>query len=147
MTDRAPALPLTFRPRLARQVSLAVALLVLVGTAAVVLLVPALNAGDRVGFVLFGVALAWFCWREASVRLVADEQGATVRNLVVTTRLEWADVVAVRFGERPWVQLDLANGDTLAVMGIQRADGASAQEQARRLATLVAERTRTERDD
>lgn len=147
MTDQASALPLTFRPRLARQVSLAVALLVLVGTAAVVLLVPALNAGDRVGFVLFGVALAWFCWREASVRLVADEQGATVRNLVVTTRLEWADVVAVRFGERPWVQLDLANGDTLAVMGIQRADGASAQEQARRLATLVAERTRTERDD
>ena len=142
-----PALPHTFRPCLARQVSLAVALAVLVGTAVLVVVVPGLNAGDRVGFVLFGIALAWFCWREASVRLVADERGATVRNLIVTTRLEWADVVAVRFGERPWVQLDLANGDTLAVMGIQRADGPGAQEQARQLATLVAERTRTERDD
>ncbi|WP_019137147.1 PH domain-containing protein [Cellulomonas massiliensis] len=147
MTDGRAPLPLTFRPRLARQVSLAVALLVLVGTALVVVLVPGLNAGDRAGFLLFGVALAWFCWREASVRLVADEDGATVRNLIVTTRLQWADVVAVRFGERPWVQLDLANGETLAVMGIQRADGASAQEQARLLATLVAERTRTDRDD
>jgi hypothetical protein len=45
------------------------------------------------------------------------------------------------------VQLDLADGDTLAVMGIQRADGAFAESEARRLATLVALHTTTQRDD
>ena len=55
----------------------------------------------------------------------------------------------MRFGSgRPWVQLDLADGDTLAVMGIQRADGACADAEARRLATLVAQHTADpQRDD
>jgi len=95
-----------------------------------------------------GIAVAWFCWREAAVVAVPDEGGLTVRNLVVHRRLEWAEIVDVRFGEgRPWVQLDLADGDTLAVMAIQRADGAAAQKEARRLATLVARHTPTRRDD
>jgi hypothetical protein len=57
-------------------------------------------------------------------------------------------VVAVRFGDGdPWVMLDLRDGDVLAVMAIQRADGAYAQAEARRLATLVAAGTGTPRDD
>ena len=81
-------------------------------------------------------------------RALLDERGLTVRNLVLVRRLEWAEVVDVRFGEgRPWVQLDLADGDTLAVMAIQRADGPAAQREARRLATLVARHTATGRDD
>jgi hypothetical protein len=79
---------------------------------------------------------------------VPDEDGLTVRNLMITTRLTWAEIVSVRFGAgRPWVQLDLADGDTLAVMGIQSADGARAEAEARRLATLVARHTTTSRDD
>jgi len=45
------------------------------------------------------------------------------------------------------VMLDLSDGDVLAVMAIQRADGAYAQAEARRLATLVAAGTGTPRDD
>jgi hypothetical protein len=45
------------------------------------------------------------------------------------------------------VQLDLDDGDTLAVMGVQRSDGERARQEARRLATLVAARQRTARDD
>ena len=95
-----------------------------------------------------GLAMAWFCWREASVRAEVDEQGITVRNLMLTRRLEWAEVVAVRFGQgRPWVQLDLSDGDVLAVMGVQQSDGARAVAESRRLAALVAIHSRTLRDD
>ena len=50
-------------------------------------------------------------------------------------------------GGEPWVTLDLADGDTLAVMAIQRADGEDAVAEARRLATLVDVHSRTDRDD
>ena len=104
--------------------------------------------GDQAGIALLGLAVTWFCWRQASVSARPDETGITVRNLVVSRRIAWAEVVSVRFGGgRPWVQLDLADGDTLAVMGIQRADGARAEAEARRLATLVELHSRTARDD
>ena len=100
------------------------------------------------GVALVGLLISGFCLREASVRARVDEQGVTVRNLVFTRRLEWAQIVSVRFGSgRAWVQLDLSDGDTLAVMGIQRADGAYAEAEARRLATLVAQHTATPRND
>lgn len=142
------ATPTVFRPRLARLVTLALAVAVLVLTAVIIVVLP--NAGplDRAGFALVGMLIAWFCWRQATVSARADADGLTVRNLMLTRRLEWTEIVSVRFGHgRPWVQLDLADGDTLAVMGIQRADGDLAEAEARRLATLVAEHTRTTRDD
>ena len=137
-----------FRPRLARVVTLAVAALVLVATGVLIVTGPNLATSDRVAFAAFGLLVAWFCGRQATVRAVPDDEGLTVRNLLVSRRLAWAQIVSVRFGEgRPWVQLDLDDGDTLAVMGIQRADGARAQAEARRLATLVARHTGTTRDD
>lgn len=150
--DRA-ALYAPFRPRLARAVSLALAVIVTGLTAALVLSLPAVageayTPADRAGIALVGLAIAWFCWRQASVRAAVDARGVRVRNLMLSRELDWAEIVSVRFGEgRPWVQLDLADGDTLAVMGIQRADGAFAVGEARRLATLVALHTRTPRDD
>lgn len=137
-----------FRPRLARAVTLVLAVVVLGLTAAIIVALPNAGLPDVVGFALVGLLIAWFCWRQATVVARADDAGLTVRNLMLTRRLEWAEIVAVRFGDgRPWVQLDLADGDTLAVMGIQRADGERAEREARRLATLVAEHTRTSRDD
>jgi len=137
-----------FRPRFARLVTLVLVVVVLVLTAALILALPNAEPLDRAGFALVGLLIAWFCWRQATVRAVPDEDGLTVRNLMITTRLTWAEIVSVRFGSgRPWVQLDLADGDTLAVMGIQRADGEHAEAEARRLATLVARYTATTQDD
>ncbi|KRD45827.1 hypothetical protein ASE38_14180 [Cellulomonas sp. Root930] len=137
-----------FRPRFARVVTLALAVLVIVLTVAIMLAMSVLSAGDRIGFALVGGLIVWFLWRQASVVARVSDDGLVVRNLVFTRRLEWAEVVSVRFGSgRPWVQLDLSDGDTLAVMGIQRADGAFADAEARRLATLVATHTATARDD
>lgn len=138
----APDLDAPFRPRLARVVSLSVAAVVVGLTLLLVAVMPGLATLDKAGFVLFSLAIAWFCWRQASVSAVPDATGLRVRNLLVTTHVAWAQVVSVRFGQgRPWVQLDLSDGDTLAVMGVQRADGDRADREARRLATLVARRT------
>jgi len=138
-----------FRPRLARLVALVLGLVVAVATPVLVATVPGVyGLPDLAGFALVGAAIVWFCWRQASVRAVPDEQGLAVRNLMLSRRVEWAQIVSVRFGQgRPWVQLDLADGDTLAVMGVQRADGGFAMTEAARLATLVALHTRTARDD
>ena len=134
-----------FRPRLARVVALIFGLVVAVATPVLVLTIPGeYGLPDLVGFALVGGAIVWFCWRQATVRVTVDETGVSVRNLMLSRRLEWAEIVSVRFGQgRPWVQLDLADGDTLAVMGIQRADGDFAAAAASRLATLVALHTRT----
>lgn len=146
------ALHATFRPHAARIVTLALAVLVALLTAALVAALPSIapeyGPGDLAGIALLGLAISWFCWRQASVSARVDESGITVRNLMVSRRLAWPEIVSVRFGNgRPWVQLDLADGDTLAVMGIQRADGPRADAEARRLATLVELHSRTARDD
>lgn len=146
------ALHRPLRPRAARLVCLPLAGLSLVTMVGLAVGLPRLTGatvglGDRIGFVALGVAMAWFLLREAAVRADPDPTGLTVRNLVRTRRLSWTEIVSVRFGpDRPWVQLDLADGDTLAVMAVQRADGERAQGEARRLATLVAAHSATPRD-
>jgi hypothetical protein len=103
---------------------------------------------DRFGFAGVAAALAWFLWRLASVRAVPSPDGLAVRNLIVSRRLSWAQIVSVRFGGgNPWALLDLDDGESLPVMGIQRSDGARAVSEASRLATLVELHTRTDRND
>lgn len=142
-----------FRPRAARVVALVLGAVTLATMIAIAVLLPRAaperqSALDLAGIVGFGALVAWFLWRQASVRAVPDADGVTVRNLLVTRRVTWAEVVSVRFGHgRPWVQLDLADGDTLPVMGVQRSDGAHAEAEARRMATLVALHSPTARDD
>lgn len=142
-----------FRPRAARLVSWVLGAIVLVVMIVIAVALPAMMArpvavGDQVAIIAFGVAVAWFLSRQAGVRAIPDPEGLTVRNLVVTTRLGWNEIVSVRFGpDRPWVQVDLSDGRTLAVMAVQRADGDAASAEARRLATLVAQHSITERDD
>ena len=101
-------------------------------------LVPAAGAPDRVGIAGFGVALAWFMWRYASLSAVPRAEGLVVRNLLTTRSLEWAEIVGVHLVVgAPWVSLDLDDGDTLAVMAIQKADGELGRAEASRLARLV----------
>lgn len=142
-----------FRPRAARVVSVVLAVLTVALMTTIAVLLPTVapgrdSWGDRGGIIAFGLLVGWFLLRQATVRAVPDDEGLTVRNLVVTRRVTWAQIVSVRFGHgRPWVQLDLADGETLAVMGVQQADGAYAVGEARRLATLVALHSATPRDD
>jgi Bacterial PH domain len=94
---------------------------------------------DRLGFLLLAALLGWGLSRFALIGADPSEAGLVVRNVLLTRRLEWAEVLGIRYGSGdPWVVLDLSDGDTLAVMAIQRADGARATAEAGRLATLMA---------
>ena len=142
-----------FRPFRARRVAIGFA----VAQAVVLLGLAVLAPGDgpipwhwydRVGMVVLAGAIAYVLLLFARLRATPEPDGLVVRNVVNVTRLEWPQIVAVRFGGGdPWATLDLADGDVLAVMAIQRADGERGQAEARRLATLVAAHTRTATDD
>ncbi|HLS48722.1 MAG TPA: PH domain-containing protein [Actinomycetaceae bacterium] len=131
-----------FRPRWARYVAIVLAVLLVAGFFALIWGMSAVGSpmepGDIGGVAVFALILIWFCFRQATVRAVPSSEGLVVRNLFITTRLTWPQIIAVHLGDRPWAQLDLADGDTLSVMGIQSADGDFARQEARRLATLVA---------
>lgn len=133
-----------FRSVRGRVVATGVGVLALVvfGGLALVLPTPAQlgswQVGDRVLLAGIGVAVAALCWRFATIRAVATREGLEVRNLFTTRHLSWPQVVTVEYGGgAPWVTLDLDDTDTLAVMAIQRADGAASDAEASRLAALV----------
>lgn len=153
MTTAAPPLPLTFRPRKARLVVYPLAAVVLASMVACAVLLPREGPGawgvvSRVGLVALGLVIVWFMHRLAAVRLEAGEPGVEVVNIFVRTRLAWAQIVDVRLSrDDPWVLLDLSDGATLAVMGIQKTDGPRAEADARALARLVVEHSGVERDD
>jgi len=93
---------------------------------------------DRLVVGSCGVAISALLWRYASIRAVPSPQGLVIRNLVTTRRLTWAQIVRVIFGGgAPWVSVDLDDTDTVAVMAIQKADGAYGRAEAARLSALV----------
>lgn len=132
-----------FRPRRGRfvaQIAMWGSLIVFGGIA---VLIPAQalggwNFADRLMFFGLGVVVAALAWRYMAISALPSRRQLVVRNLVVSRTVEWAEIVGVQFGGgEPWVTLDLVDGDTLAVMAIQKADGPVAQQQASRLAALV----------
>lgn len=151
--QRRAALHAPVRPFRSRQVALGVGAAQLVALTLLAVFSP--GAGplgfqwyDRLLVVGVALGIAYVLWRFASVAAVPSESGLRVRNLVEVRDLEWAQVVEVRFGGGPpWAVLDLSDGETLNVMAVQRSDGARAEQEASRLATLVALHTRTARDD
>ncbi|MGO4660574.1 PH domain-containing protein [Terrabacter sp. 2TAF16] len=132
-----------FRPKRGRGVALGVVWSSLAVFGIIAVVMPAQvdgrwGLGDRLMFFGLGVAIAFLAWRYASIRAVPSRAGLLVRNLVLTRTLEWPEVVGIQFGGgEPWVTLDLEDGDTVAVMAIQKADGPLAGREASRLAALV----------
>ena len=148
MTGPAPAPPPTpadaqapFRPRRGRILPL-----VLGSVAVVVCTIVAIGmgaagewqVGDQLALVGLGLGLAAFLGRYASIKAVPDGSGLMVRNLMLTRTVAWDEVIEVRFPDgAPWVTLELDDGDELAVMAIQRADGQLGRDEALRLARIV----------
>jgi Bacterial PH domain len=134
------ALPVTFRPVRTRVVMLTVGTLTLITFAAVALAMPApWTAADRTVMIATGAAVFALTVLLSRPRVTADRDGVTVVNLTTRRRLAWAEVVNVhlRSGD-PWVHLDLADGTSLAAMGIQPGAGrARAMRDARLLLRLT----------
>lgn len=139
-----------FRPRQGRRVALAMsALSVLIFTGGALSMPWAdprpggWGVLDRLVLIGCGLAVAAALWRFASIRAVPSTRDLVVRNLVTTRTLEWNQIVGVQFGGgAPWVSVDLDDTETVAVMAIQRADGAFGKAEAARLQALVQVHTR-----
>ena len=145
MNDPTPTAPgafdPAFRPRRGRVLPLVMAAVAVVVCTVVAIGMGAGGAwqvGDQLALVGLGLALAAFLGRYASIKAVPGPTGLTVRNLMLTRTITWDEIIEVRFPDgAPWVTLELDDGDELAVMAIQRADGQVAREEALRLARIV----------
>lgn len=142
MTDEAHLA--TFRSRRGRQMATVMAVVSVVLFTALALLVAGVDEGgwvvaDRFMMAVIGFALALVLWRWAAIKAVPDASGITVQNLLGRRHIRWDEIEDVTFDEGdPWASLQLRDTETVAVMAIQRADGAGSRAEAQRLADLVA---------
>lgn len=115
-----PALPVTFRPTRTRIVLLTVGAVMCTVLISVTLLLDRLSAPERVSFIFTALLFFGVLALLSRPKVVADENGLTVVNLTRTRRLAWPEVLRVnlRPGD-PWVFLDLSDGTSLPVLGIQ----------------------------
>jgi len=115
-----PALPVTFRPGRTRAVLLTAGIAIFVVITTVAMLLEQLTPGEKLSFVFTGALLFAVLALLARVKVVADESGVTVVNIVSRRRLAWAEILQVnlRPGD-PWVFLNLSDGTSLPVLGIQ----------------------------
>ncbi|QIJ61562.1 PH domain-containing protein [Streptomyces sp. JB150] len=138
-----PELPVTFRPTRTRAVLLTAAAAIFVTVSLVALLLERLSPPEKLSFVFTAALLAWVLLRLARPKVVAEESGVTVVNFGSVRRLEWAEIIQVnlRVGD-PWAFLDLSDGTSLPVIGIQPGIGKEqAIAHARTLRALVEART------
>ncbi|WP_431985952.1 PH domain-containing protein [Streptomyces griseoflavus] len=142
-TGRLPALPVTFRPARTRAVLHAAGIALFVAVSLIGLLLKQLGPGERISFVFTAALLAGVLFLLARPKVVVDEDGVTVVNIVGRRRLEWAQILRVnlRPGD-PWVFLDLSDGSSMPVLGIQPGIAkARAVDDARTLRALAEDRS------
>ena len=73
-------------------------------------------------------------------RIVADDRGVRVRNLLGWKEIPWELISAVRFDRgSPWVAIDLRNDDVISVMAVQAVDKDYALSTVRTLRSMLAE--------
>ncbi|MEU0370355.1 PH domain-containing protein [Streptomyces sp. NPDC006283] len=115
-----PALPVTFRPTRTRIVLLTVGVAMFTVVTAMSMLLDRLSPPERISFVFTALLFFGVLVLLSRPKVVADDDGVTVVNLTRTRRLAWAQILRVnlRSGD-PWVFLDLSDGTSLPVLGIQ----------------------------
>ncbi|MEV6115458.1 PH domain-containing protein [Streptomyces sp. NPDC052109] len=115
-----PTLPVTFRPGHTRAILLTAGVAIFLTVSAIGLLLEQLGPGERLSFVVTGALIFCVLAQLARVKVVADESGVTVVNIASKRRLDWAEILQVnlRPGD-PWVFLNLSDGTSLPVLGIQ----------------------------
>jgi hypothetical protein len=94
---------------------------------------------DQVALVLLGLFVAGGLLLLARPRVRADAEGIEVRNILVTHRYQWQDVVRVAFPDgASWARLDLPDDEYVSVLAIQAVDGARAVDAITRVRALHA---------
>jgi len=139
---------LEVRPRRARRVALAAAVLLVVVFSVVAVLLRRTPTGvyfrfsDQVAMVVLGLLLAGAALLFTRPRVRAGVEGVAVRNLLGTRMVPWELVLRVSFPDgAPWARLELPEDEYIAVMAIQSADGRHAVQAIRALRAVHAEHT------
>jgi hypothetical protein len=147
------ALPHTWRPYGARVAGIVLGGLLLL---LVIVVWVALGSDIRARFSIFqrttlvgfGVLgfVAWYALMRS--RVSADDRGVTVVNGYRRQEYEWSQVVGVNLRRgAPWAGMDLSDGTSISMVAIQGSDGQRAVRAVRQLRRLVAEHSRTDRND
>lgn len=115
-----PDLPVTFRPTRTRIVLISVGVAAFTVITVIALALKTLSPAERSSFIFTGLIFLGVLTLLSRPRVTAARDGVTVVNLTVSRRLSWAEILRVnlRPGD-PWVYLDLSDGTSLPVMGIQ----------------------------
>ncbi|WP_134768323.1 PH domain-containing protein [Nocardioides sp. 1609] len=139
-----PALPVTWRPLGPRIAGIAGGSALFAITALMWFVGFDQETRDSVTWLQRGTVIAMYLlgfsclYALARCRAEAREEGLVVVNGYRRRVYDWAEIVAVRLNPgAPWVVLDLADGTTASVMGIQGSDGARAKQAVRQLRLLV----------
>lgn len=149
----AVALPHTWRPYGARIAGLGFGVLLLILCVAVWLAFPphirdrftVFQRGTLVFLGLLGYA-AWYALIRS--RLTVADDSVTVVNGYRTRHYEWNEIIAISLRQgAPWASLDLSDGTSVSVMGVQGSDGSRATSAVRAFRSLLADKSRTDRDD
>ena len=75
-------------------------------------------------------------------RVTATEEGLTVVNGYRKRTYEWSQVIGVQLRRgAPWGTLDLSDGSTLALIGVQGSDGERARRAVREIRATIAANT------
>jgi Bacterial PH domain len=129
-----------WRPRRGRLVAHGLGVLTFVVIAVVALVMPTFRPVDRASLIVLGGGVAAALYFFGRCQLRAGPEGLTVVNVLRTTTLEWAEIIDAHMepGE-PWPTLDLADGNTIAAMGIQAADGERGRQALAQLRSLIAQ--------
>jgi hypothetical protein len=143
-SPRLPALPRVYRPLGPRVVG--VAITIALATICVTTWVTfddetrdKFTTFQRGTLVFFGLLFLVLMHALIRSRAVAYPDRLLVVNGYRRHEYAWPQIVAARLPPgAPWVTLDLADGETAAVMGIQGSDGERARVALRELRTLVA---------
>lgn len=135
--DRAAAA--VFRPTRGRWVATVLGVATLVGSVLLALSLPErYGIMDQVTCIGIGAGVAALMSRYATIHARPTAEGLYVRNLGPGELVPWEQITAVRFSQgMPWPRIDLADGLDMAVMAIQRSDGAGSVDEAQRLADLI----------
>lgn len=125
-----PEVPHTWRPRTVRMVAYGLGLLIVVTFAVMAVILPMeWRTLDRVLLVGFGVLVVGGLHLLGRPRLRAEENRVLVVNGIRTHVLSWQEILDIQMPEgEPWPCVDLSDGTSLPVMGIQSTDGESARQ-------------------
>lgn len=142
--------PVVSRPVVLTRVCWAVAALVLAVFVVVAILLGGGPEGDaqfrlpdQIAMVFLGCLVAGGVLAFTRARVIGDETGVRIRNVLGERLVPWQVVRDVRMDDgASWASLDLQDDDTVALLGVQSNDGDRAVEAVLGLRALLAESRR-----